>query len=426
MSNRKKRFSQQSWETRQALAALARHADFYKQTAGQQIDLLFSCATMQELHRRIDPDSPLALRYQHWVMSVPVDNRPLAREALLALATRRTELLERPETLTAVGVLARLYGHRQAELTDWKPKSRNTFRQLVSLVRHLYDGYGDVPAWVLEAWVSGELISAGVDLAQLTIHLGQGQSLHSFPGLPVPLTRRLEHEMRQAPAGSSFVEALRYAQLSVRGALPWLRPVMQTAWGREIGPDDSFWLGVVDFFAATPMVDPRQFGPVCDWIHQKRTVGIGTEPPQPGFSLKGRSMESLLAQTERWHRGLAHNRRHGGELLSTSWTGLPVSNFVSGADQRVLITQLLTYEELVLEGRTLRHCVASYLNSCQKGRCGIFTVLIDGVRTLTLEVLPNRSIVQVRGRFNRDMTSTEQLWLTRWADQAQLSLSDYA
>ncbi|QIL75218.1 PcfJ domain-containing protein [Hymenobacter sp. HDW8] len=425
MSNRNKTVSRQALDTQQALEALSRHADRRKWSARQQIDFLFSCATIQELHAQVSADSPLALRYQHWVMGRNATDRHRTRQALLTLANKRTVLLERSEMVPALGVLSTYYLSRQRDLADWQPRTRNVYRQLESLVRHLFDGYGDVPGWVLEAWATGELTCGGVNLAELTIHLGNGRSLRSFSGQPRPITKKLEHAMRQAPAGCTYIEALRYAQLACRGALEWIGPVLQTAWSRTVGPDDDFWLDLVDLFATTPMVDPQQFGPVCDWIHHKRTVGIGDEPPQPGFSLKGRSMASLLAQTEQWHRSLGLLRRHAGHLLSATWNPLPVSDFTSGDDQRVVITQLRTYGQLVDEGNALRHCVASYLQSCQKGRCSIFSLRLDGARVITLEVQHNRTIVQAKGRYNRALADNERFWVTRWATEAQLTLSKH-
>ncbi|UOQ52273.1 PcfJ domain-containing protein [Hymenobacter cellulosivorans] len=425
MSNRHKPVSRQVRDTQQALVALARHADRRKWSAGQQIEFLFSCATSKELYAQVEADSPLALRYRHWVKGRTVLEQRRTRQVLLTLADKRIALLNRPEVVPALGLIGKYYWSRQRELADWQPRTRNAYGQLESLVRHLFDGYGDVPGWVLEAWATGEMNCAGVNLAELTIHLGAGRSLRSFAGLPRTLTKKQEHEMRQAPAGCTFIEALRYGQLASRGALDWLGPVLQTEWSRTVGSDDDFWLGVVDFFAAASMVDPQHFGPVCDWIQQKRTVGIGDGPPQPGFSLKGRSMASVLLHTEQWHRLLARGPRHGGELLSTTWSPLLVSDFSSGEDQRVRITQLRTYEELVEEGRALHHCVASYLYSCQKGRCGIFSLKMDGARSITLEVLRNRTVVQARGRYNRSMLANERHWVTRWAAENQLSLSKH-
>lgn len=425
MPNRTKVQARQAPATPQFVAALSRRADWRKWPAARQIEFLFSFYTLAELQQRVEPHSPLLTQFQHWVLGRTLTERQIARRVLLALAAKRTELLVRPELVPAIGALTRFYLFRVRELDDWQPTTRNAFRQLDGLLRHLFDQYGDVPQWVLEPWSSGEFQQSEVDMRELTIHVGSGRSLRSFPGLPVRLTKRLEHEMRQAPGGCSFLEALRFGQLAARGALAWIGPVLETRLGREIGPDDEFWLGVADFFAATPMVDPRHFGPVCDWIHQKRAVGIEPEPPQPGFSLKGRTMAGVLAAVEHWHQKLARLPRHAGQLLTSTWTPLPVPDFVSDPDERVTIRQIRVYTELVDEGRALRHCVASYLQSCQQGRCGIFSLKVDGVRALTLEVLPSRQIVQARGRYNRSLNEDERYWLKRWARDAQLTLSKY-
>ncbi|HEX8328422.1 MAG TPA: hypothetical protein VF629_12845 [Hymenobacter sp.] len=299
------------------------------------------------------------------------------RGALRALAAKRTELLHRPELALGVAALAQRYDKRVREVADWKPKSSNAYRQLTSLVRHLFDRYGNTPDWLIDSWTRLTLVEDGVNLPDLTLHLGQGHSLRSFSQLPVPLNKRVEHGLREAPAGCTFREALRYAQLSARGALAWWGVVMESRLGRAPLADDAFWLSVVDFFVAAPMVDPRHFGPVCDWIHQKRSVGIGTEPAQPGFTLKGRSMASVLAQTEQWHRGLARARRQSGGAVipgSISWAGLPVANFQAGP---VRIEQLTTYGQLQEEGNAQRNCVATYVQSCRMGNCGIFSLTVD-------------------------------------------------
>ncbi|MCR5886575.1 PcfJ domain-containing protein [Hymenobacter sp. J193] len=425
MANRHKPPPRQAQAACHSLTALTRRVDWRKWSAARQIEFLFSFYTLAELQQQVEPRSPLLGRFEHWVLGRTLTERQVTRKVLLELAAKRTDLLQRPDTVAAVGGLTRYYLFRVRELDDWQPGSRNVFRQLDSLLRHLFDQYGDVPQWVLEPWSSGQFQHSGVDLRELTIHLGSGRALRSFASVPVPLTKRLEHEMRRAPGGCSFLEALRYGQLAARGALAWIGPVLESRLGREIGPDDEFWLRVADFFAASPMVDPRHFGPVCDWIHHKRTVGIEPEPPQPGFSLQGRTMAGMLAAVEQWHQKLSRMPRHAGHLLTATWVPLPIPDFVSGEDERVRISQLRTYSELVDEGRALRHCVASYLQSCQQGRCGIFSLKIEGARALTLEVLPNRQIVQVRGRYNRGLNEDERYWLKRWARDAQLTLAKY-
>ncbi|UOQ96908.1 PcfJ domain-containing protein [Hymenobacter sp. 5317J-9] len=385
---------------------------------------MFSFGSPHALYEALGVDSALAQLYAACVVGRTGAEEGNILGALRALASKRTGLLHRSELVQSVAALTERYAKRVREVADWKPKSNNVFRQLTSLVRHLFDPYGNTPEWLIESWTRPTLVEDGVNLPDLTVHLGQGHSLRSFPRLPVRLSKRLEHGMREAPAGCTFREALRYAQLAARDALAWWGPVMESRLGRAPLVDDAFWLSVVDFFVAAPMVDPCHFGPVCDWIHQKRSVGIGPEPAQPGFTLKGRSMASVLAHSEQWHRGSARERRQSGGTASpdTSWGGLPVANFLAGP---VRIEQLTTAGQLQEEGNAQRNCVATYLQSCRLGRCGIFSLTVDGTRGLTIEVTAHRTVVQVRGKYNRWMTPQEHIWMMQWLNEARLVLSKH-
>ncbi|MBW3127775.1 PcfJ domain-containing protein [Hymenobacter profundi] len=427
MANRYKPLSHEAWQAEQAVIILAasRRLDWRRWSATQQVEYLCSFnGSLPVVEAHLGAGSVLVEFYRNCLHNRSNAEQQQCRKVLLALAYKRSELLWRPELSVALAALVRFYPQRCRELAEWQPRSRNPFRQLESLVRHLFDQYGDLPTWVLNAWTANRLHD-GINIADLTTHLGRGGALRTFHKLPVPLTRKLEHHLRQAPANYTFLEALRYAQLAVRNQLAWLGPVLDSRLGRGISRDDEFYLRVVDFFTAAPMVDPHQFGPVCDWIHQKRRVGIGDEPAQPSFSLKGRSMAGVLAHTAKWHRQLARARnspdsRHPQETFASTWEPLPVPNFTGGDRGQVRITQLSSYWELMDEGSTLHHCVSSYLNSCRRGRCGIFSLTLNGVRTLTLEVLANRTIIQARGKYNRRITDTEYVWVTRWAAEARL------
>jgi len=425
MANRNKPIPAAVLRWQEAGAVLAQHIDWRKWPQTRQIDYMFSFPSPSALYHAVGVNSAPAQLYAACVVGRSYGESQSVYAALKALARKRTGLLQRQELVLAVAALAERYARQVRELASWNAKSNNVYRQLTSLVRHLFDRYGNTPEWLINAWTGTALVQDGVNLPDLTLHLGEGHSLRSFPGLPVRLSKRLEHGMRQAPAGCTFREALRYAQLAARDALDWWGVVMESRLGRAPLLDDEFWLTVVDFFVATPMVDPRHFGPVCDWIHQKRSVGIGDEPAQPGFTLKGRTMASVLAQTEQWHRTLGQQRRHSGGTATapgTSWTGLPVADF---ADGPVRIEQLTTFGQLVDEGQALHHCVATYLGSCRQGRCGIFSMTVEGARVLTLEVAADRTVVQVRGKYNRWMTQAERAWITKWLDQARLVLSKH-
>ncbi len=425
MANRNKPLSEEAYRWKEAGVALSRHVDWRNWPQSKQVEYMFSFGSPHALYEALGVDSALAQLYAACVVDRTSAEKGNILGALRALATKRTGLLHRPELAPNVGALASRYARRVREVADWKPKSSNVFRQLASLVRHLFDRYGNAPDWLIESWMRPTLVEDGVSLPDLTLHLGQGHSLRSFSRLPVPISKRLEHGMREAPAGCTFREALRYAQLAARDALAWWGVVMESRLGRAALVDDAFWLSVVDFFVASPMVDPRHFGPVCDWIHQKRSVGIGPEPAQPGFTLKGRSMASVLAQTEQWHHSQARARRQSGganQAGNSRWAGLPVDNFLAGP---VRIEQLTTAAQLQDEGNAQRNCVATYLQSCLAGRCGIFSLTVDGTRGLTIEVTANRTVVQVRGKYNRWMTPQEHVWIIQWLNQARLVLSKH-
>ncbi|RSK24779.1 PcfJ domain-containing protein [Hymenobacter metallilatus] len=425
MSNRTKPLSAQAQATERALTVLANRPSSRKWSVLRQIQAICVGRSVAAVHALLEPDSVGALVYCHCLQGRPNAEQARARTALLALAAHTPHLFTEPRLVPALAALVRWYHCRRRELVEWQPRRRNVYRQLYSLVRHLFDEFGDVPGWVIEAWATGQLEQSGADMARLTLHLGRGQALRTFAELPETLSRRLEHEMRQAPYEYTLVQALRYAQLATRQALPLLEAVLATRFGRETSPDDAFWLRVVEFFRDAPMVDASQFGPVCEWLHVKRTVGTDGEPPQPGLSLKGRSMAAVLAQSGHWHRRTHRARRYWGYdvALHTAWSGLPVPDYAPTATGRIRIVQLRSYAELLEEGSAQKHCVSSYVYSCLRGQCGIFSLRINGVRALTLEVRANRQLVQVRGRENRRATEAERQWLEQWAAVAGLSLS---
>ena len=428
MANRNKPLSAQARTALRATAALAQHLPWQKWPPARQVTFLFSPDAAQIIGAQAEPHSALAQLHRHCVATRSGEEQARIRHFLTQLIACQTGLLSRPELAPALAQLGLHYAQRVRELASWQPRSKNAFYQLDSLVRHLFDQFGDVPGWVLKGWGSAPPTPAGVDLPLLLLHLGRGQALRSFAGLPVPLTKRLEHGLRQAPAGCTFQEAYRYAQLAARDATEWLGVALDSRLGREpIGPDDALWLAVLDLFRAEPDVDAWQFGPVCDWIHFRRYVGSPAEPAQPNFSLRGRSLASLLAHTARWHRTLGparHNPRFQ-ELLAAVWPGLAVPDFAGGDGEWVRIRQLRSYAELLDEGRHLHHCVASYVQQCRRGRRGIYSLTFSGGRMLTLEVTPDYQLVQARGKYNRRPTPTERHWLTHWLQKERLTAANH-
>jgi hypothetical protein len=417
------------WRVRVAQAAdvaLAQRPTWEKWPLPRQLNFLFSPEGTAEIRRLAQPHSVLAELYRH-LSGRPADEHGRIAHLLRQLARRRTALFARPELAPALVQLGLHYHRRRRELSDWQPPSKNAFRQLDSLVRHLFDGFGDVPAWVRHRWGQAPDLRNDLCPSALLVHLGSGQPLRSFAGLPVRLSKWQAHLMQQAPAGCTFHEAYRYAQLAERGAPEYLGVVLASPLGRlPSSADDDVYLAVLDLFRAKPEVDAWQFGAVCDYVRLRRYQGTPTEPPQPGFSVRGRTLASLLAGTARWQRtlGRAHANSYFNQLLDTTWPGLPVPGFVGGAGDWVRIRQLLSYPELLEEGQQMQHCVASFMHRCLRGQAGIYSLTLGGARKLTLQLSPERRLVQVRGKHNRAPTAEESGWVLSWLMQEGISAID--
>ncbi len=206
---------------------------------------------------------------------------------------------------------------------------------------------------------------------------------------------------------------------------------------------DEFWLSVFRFFAAHPMLDPAQHGPIIDFLrHQRFEPSVPNPiadrpgepaliPAQPNLCMKGRTPESLLRAIREWHRSLAQGR---AKSIAMSWrpSGFPGFEWEDGAgdDRRVYrIVELLTENELFAEGRAMRHCVASYAGSCASGRTSIWSLRksIENdrvIRLVTIEVSNTRgTIVQIRGRCNRLPSEGERALLERWSEAGGPALS---
>jgi hypothetical protein len=78
----------------------------------------------------------------------------------------------------------------------------------------------------------------------------------------------------------------------------------------------------------------------------------------------------------------------------------------------------------------MRHCVASYDNSCAFGGTSIWSMGLERnygcrKRVLTIELAnPLKRICQIRGKTNRLPTQKEMNIVRRWASQVNLTLAE--
>jgi hypothetical protein len=314
-----------------------------------------------------------------------------------------------------LGEVARRCDRWLARPETWRPAGHNSRRQFGSLIRHLLCRY-DTPAFMDAIWLQG---SATRDQQDWFLHVGNGGNIRKA-GTPVDLTKRMAHLFLQAPDGYTIEEALRWGQiLGLGGDVSLVGAVNATQLGRSFS-EEGFWSKVIHFFVNNPMLDPNQVGPIIDYIQHRKfepeeIVHPGGErsigpPPQPNFSVKGRSVDKLLHEVDVWHRRLARETR----LPDRTWeASVNVEGFELEERRKPdeepshwTITELLSSKELKVEGSTMGHCVASYAGNCKSGKISVWSMRVaegDAApkRVMTVSVHNNsRRINQARGKHN--------------------------
>lgn len=318
-------------------------------------------------------------------------------------ALQRLGRVEGNSFVAALGALARHSRVWQQAPAAWKPDSRNPRRQFAALARFLLARY-EVPACLDSVWFSGWGPQAQRQQGWF-VHVGRGQNIRTAD-LPLVLSKRMAHVFAAAPSELTASEALRWAQVMGQGGSTELaRAVVATELGRSFAAE-SFWSTAVLFFVENPMLDPDVVGPIVDYInHQKFVPTEEGEPPQPNYTMKGRSAVKLLRQVEEWHERLARdNRQPAGQ-----WEASGIAGFEWMDDKedglRWTIRELTSKRELTLEGRAMNHCVASYISNCRRGSKSVWSMQVDAeghsARVVTIAMHnPSRNVVEVRGRFN--------------------------
>jgi hypothetical protein len=367
--------------------------------------------------------------------------------ALLDVARRRAPgLLTAPIAagrhpgVDALEQLARAAERQLRPAAAWEGSGASWHGAVHSLARHLVATY-PVPAFLGAAWYAGE-DERGPAQRRWFVEHARGRPFRSLE-LPFAMTRRMEHLFLKSPAHLSVPYALRRAELLGLGAEPTLAETILATRPASSLEHGDFWQTAWRFLIANRgSVAPEQIAPLVDFFdgirHERAVVETpsGTElrdPLDPDFSLKGRTVRSVLRLMHEWHRSL------GRAASAARWTPSPFKPMrLEFPNQNPLLpptvwllVELTSAAELREEGASLRHCVAIYSRRCVNGDSRIWSHRRrhgDGpVRSvLTIEVDPRRqAIVQLRGWWNmlpggrpfqivRSWASRERLRILRW------------
>ena len=366
--------------------------------------------------------------------------RSKSPEALLQLLLHledNSQLLDESSYIKALEAIANHSDSWIRPIETWQVKRHNRDRQFSELLRHLFVAY-DIPSFMDRVWFTENEMHQN-----WYKHIGSGQNIRTAPDIPVSLTKKMAHHFLKAPKQYEVEEALRWGQVHALGGDRRLMDALRgTRLMRDYGNDD-FCLNVMRFFIANPMLDVSHVHPIIDYIWNQKFEnqrvfverGVVEEigPPQPNFSMRGRTPETLLRQVNDWHRQLGRATR-GGKF---QWNRSDIEefHFREGNEKKGnlkfwIIRELLSTDELSAEGRAMKHCVSSYAKSCYSGNKSIWTVESEDEKgkrkVLTVEISrPENLIRQVRGMRNRLPTLSERFLLERWAAKEKLKIAEY-
>ena len=220
------------------------------------------------------------------------EDRKAYRMLLLAMAERRASILQERRHIGGMSRPAQFSSRWVRTPAGYSARSYNADRQFGELARFLLARW-PVPKFFDDAWSQRSTDTH----REWFIHLGSGGNLRTAAGLPFPLTKMMSHYALLAPDDTPIVSALRWGQVRALGGSERLARAIINSSLRDVQDDEPFWLTVVQFFVANPMLDPYQVGPIVDWIRNQRfvceprrivngTIG-GGGIPQPGLSIEG-------------------------------------------------------------------------------------------------------------------------------------------
>lgn len=312
-------------------------------------------------------------------------------------------------------------------------KSNSPDRKRKEFIKHLFNKF-PVPDFLYEAskWESNNYDNIAqntlqgmpvtslhaVNIREWYICIASGGSFYKEIAKEF-FTKKEVHLFLNCPFKITLPEALVYAVAKAEGATDGIAlRISKSKLQRE--RMSQFTKEVIRWFVANPPASYQLVDDYFDYVKDRRAINHQFTLMGSGYTI-----ESLKNKVEQWHRDLQRMKN----IKQGTWSGAMMadSEYTDKTPElgefKWFFTQLLNSNELQKEGNAQRHCVASYVDSCVKGRCSIWSLrmgtTLDTAKTsdrkLTIEMLSDGTIVQARGVANRPPKPIEKRILNRWA-----------
>jgi hypothetical protein len=167
------------------------------------------------------------------------------------------------------------------------------------------------------------------------------------------------------------------------------------------------------------MFNHSKIGELIDYMREMKRVNTS-------YSLKGRTLPSLLKQSDDWHKRSSYL----GVLQYWRPCGIEGYRFEK-QDGDVVVEELISTKELISEGKTMKHCVGSYAHMCAKGKTAIYSfrkyssgLMLEVLATVEVNISLKR-IVQAKGKLNKPVSNEVRKCMDVWAKKRELSVNTY-
>lgn len=338
---------------------------------------------------------------------------------------------------------------------SWRPKTYNLFRQVESYIQHLFVRF-PLPRFMYQVFISppkkveefkdiqneysrilrslsmyhsSTVIESNALFFDWFITLAQGAS---FPKHVAGIMTKKEAFTFLSAPYKYITRNVWWARCTVRGMKHNVADALtdKVFYNTFVDCTSKDSQDIMDFFVKIQNdADLDLCSDLMDFLRAKLVTRTGKFT---GFSLKGRTLASVVTLCNEWHEQIYHrDAEHRYKDQPFAEAGIKDWMFEAKFHIPWEISQIKNIKELRREGDKMKHCVLSYANYCATGMSYIFSVKEYGDRVITLELraVPGTGrlkIIQARGRFNRAMKNEERQIVGRWARENNVQMiGDY-
>lgn len=305
---------------------------------------------------------------------------------------------------------------------------------LNEMFAHLFTRYE------LPKFLTSNLSYMNLNEVEVLMYLLQGNTIRKYPKLPLSISKKETFALMNNDnplLTSNLLMNIILAKLTIKVKnkdVDLLHSIVIN-YGRYLRriPDSTedidFWADVINWIYApnSPLSEINwRFGersPINDLLDY--LVYMRYESGNADFSLKGRTLKSITRAMEEWHEN-AHfgNSEKWKEL---SWQGSEVKEYnIEFNDEKYLLEELTSGEELYKESEAMKHCVFTYAGRCASNHSRIWSMQKEVNDTyekyLTIELQQNE-IMQVKGKHNAPPSEEDLQVIEKWEAERKLSLS---